>query len=158
MTQHNGIPRCTAQRRSGQFCDAPSMEDAPFPICRGHAEDVFQHMKAGVTSQLDLARQALFSRARRDGPNPDRPSVVYYVRELDGSIKIGVTQHLDSRLQQLRLLPDALLATEPGGMDVERARHRQFAHLRVGRHERFRPERDLMDHIKAVTRHAMSDS
>lgn len=146
------MARCTVQRRSGDFCDAPAMQDAPFPVCSRHAEELFQHMKDGVARQLAIARKALSSRVRESGPRPDRPSVVYYVRELDGSIKIGVTQHLEARIQQLRLAPSALLATEPGGMKVEQERHRQFEHLRVGRHERFRPEPDLLEHIEGLAR------
>lgn len=71
-------------------------------------------------------------------------SLVYYI--LFGSrIKIGISTSLRSRLDSL---PRGVrvLATEPGGRDVERQRHSQFADCRVGG-EWFRPTRALLVHI-----------
>jgi hypothetical protein len=62
-------------------------------------------------------------------------------------IKIGTTTNLKRRL--VFLLPDEILAIEPGDRELERKRHKQFIHLRV-RGERFRPGQDLLDHIAAV--------
>ena len=118
---------CTAQARDGAFCDAPSMPDAPFPICERHATAVYRHVHAGLTSRIDVAMTAAAARARERGPRPDRPSLVYYVRELDGCIKIGVTQDLDARMSQLRLdvsavMATCLLYTSPSPRDVEESR------------------------------------
>lgn len=73
-----------------------------------------------------------------------REGIVYYM--LFGSrIKIGISTSLRSRLDSL---PQGVkvLATEPGGRDVERKRHDQFAECRVGG-EWFRPTRPLLVHI-----------
>lgn len=48
----------------------------------------------------------------------------------------------------------ALLASEPGDVQLERVRHAQFAHLRVtARGERFAPEPDLLSHIAMLRQH-----
>ena len=60
-------------------------------------------------------------------PVPSR-HVTYYVR-LGNRVKIGTTTHLANRLQHIPC--EELLAVEPGGVDVERERHRQFQQLRV---------------------------
>lgn len=78
-----------------------------------------------------------------------RQSVVYYVRIRD-TIKIGTTVNTASRIP--RLGADEVLALEPGGEDLERLRHRQFAHLRI-RGERFRAEPDLLSHIEMLVKH-----
>jgi hypothetical protein len=73
-----------------------------------------------------------------------REDLVYYI--LFGSrIKIGISSSLRSRLDSL---PRGVrvLATEPGGRDVERQRHGQFADCRAGG-EWFRPTRALLTHI-----------
>lgn len=80
--------------------------------------------------------------------------VVYYVRFGD-RVKIGTTKDLDSRL--LSIPHDELLATEPGGVYVEKQRHRQFQHLRakVGNsREWFSLTPELADHIAAIRRRA----
>lgn len=73
-----------------------------------------------------------------------RKSLVYYIL-FGNRIKIGISATLRSRLDSL---PRGLrvLATEPGGREVERERHAQFADCRVGG-EWFRPTRTLMVHI-----------
>jgi hypothetical protein len=71
---------------------------------------------------------------------------VYYVR-IGDVIKIGTTGAFKQRMNTL--MPDEILAVEPGGLQLERLRHREFAHLRV-RGERFSPGDDLMAHIASV--------
>jgi hypothetical protein len=69
-------------------------------------------------------------------------SIVYYVRR--GSVlKIGTTKSPKQRF--LNLMPDEILAYEPGSFQVERARHRQFSHLRIGGTEHFRIAADLVN-------------
>lgn len=73
-----------------------------------------------------------------------RDDLVYYI--LFGSrIKIGISTSLRSRLDSL---PQGVrvLATEPGGRDVERQRHTEFADCRVGG-EWFRPTQVLLRHV-----------
>jgi hypothetical protein len=76
--------------------------------------------------------------------------VVYYAA-IDGLIKIGTTVHLD---QRVKTLGANLLATEPGGYDLERARHGQFAHLLSRAREYFHPGPDLLEHVVALQRAA----
>ena len=77
-----------------------------------------------------------------------RQPVVYYLRFGD-RIKIGTTVCLRGRLDAVP--HDKLLATEPGGDEVERARHRQFAEYRITG-EWFRIAAPLLAHIGAVRR------
>lgn len=74
-------------------------------------------------------------------------SVVYYVQLTQNRIKIGWTTNLEKRLQAFRSTEGDLLATEPGDNITETERHRQFAHLRIGRSEDFTAGPDLLDHI-----------
>jgi hypothetical protein len=70
-------------------------------------------------------------------------SIVYYLRR--GSlIKIGTTADPHSRFRDL--LPDEILAFEPGARPEESARHRQFWHLRESG-EYFSDAPDLREHI-----------
>lgn len=76
--------------------------------------------------------------------------VVYYIRFGD-RIKIGTTRSLISRMNALP--HDEFLVTEPGGVHVERQRHKQFAHLRaeVGTsREWFQMAPELLEHIAAL--------
>jgi hypothetical protein len=73
--------------------------------------------------------------------------VVYYLRFGD-RVKIGTTTSLTTRLADIP--HDEVLATEPGGHQLERQRHRQFEHLqiRMGTHrEWFRLTPELAEHI-----------
>lgn len=75
------------------------------------------------------------------------PSIVYYV--LRGPlVKIGTTRHPASRF--ITLVPDRILAVEPGDRTDERQRHLQFKHLRQGTSEYFRQGDDLMVHVAEV--------
>jgi len=75
-------------------------------------------------------------------------SVVYYIRRGD-HIKIGRTVDFRSRMGKLR--PDEVLAVEPGGHEVETARHRQFREHHIAGHpegiEWFHRGDDLLAHI-----------
>lgn len=73
-------------------------------------------------------------------------SLVYYMR-IGDAIKIGVTTNMKARMAQL--MPDELLATEPGTDELEKRRHKQFAHLRI-RGERFKVTPELMDHVAQI--------
>lgn len=155
------ISSCTAQLDSGEFCDAPSMEDVPFPICKNHALELFRHMRADTSLtfewQLEQLQSALGA-SRADMPEVERrmtamaraQSVVYYVRMRSGRIKIGFSTAMKNRVAALRVDPGQVLATEPGGRDLERARHEQFADLRYDRWEEFRADERLMSHIARV--------
>lgn len=80
--------------------------------------------------------------------------VVYYLGDpVSQKIKIGTTRNLVSRISTHRSqFPGALLlATEPGDIEQERRRHREFRQLRVppGR-EWFRRVPVLMEHVGAI--------
>ncbi|MFE2712231.1 helix-turn-helix domain-containing protein [Streptomyces mirabilis] len=82
-------------------------------------------------------------------------SIVYYIRR-GLLVKIGTTRSPEQRF--LNLLPDEILAVEPGDRTQERKRHVQFKHLRLGTSEHFKPAPDLMDHIAMVrTEHGAPD-
>lgn len=160
--------RCTAQLRNGQFCDARAMEDAPFPICKVHADKLFEHL-TGEPFQIWVARSMLSGpyrltletededRARLKAHEKRRAeafeaqSQVYYVRMGD-RVKIGYSTNMRQRLAAFRLTEDSVLATEPGGRELELERHRQFADERVGRIEEFNPSRRLLAHIDSIRR------
>jgi hypothetical protein len=76
-------------------------------------------------------------------------SVVYYVR-VGELIKIGTTVNMKARM--VGVMPDEILATEPGEYGLEKMRHQQFAALRV-RGERFRPAPELLSHIEMIREH-----
>lgn len=80
-------------------------------------------------------------------------SVVYYVRT-GRYVKIGYTSDLKRRLHSLRLDPAAVLATEPGGRDLEAQRHAEFAEERLGRREDFAPSLRLQEHIRELQENA----
>ena len=77
--------------------------------------------------------------------------MIYFAQPIGGGpIKIGFTDDLDLRVKQIEGhygQPLALLGTMPGGCEEERDIHLQFAHLRFGRTEQFRPASDLLAFI-----------
>lgn len=154
--------RCTAQLKSGRFCDQPSIPDAEFPICLKHARaahDTYADLIGDRPSPEQLIefamgewRKIYGDRLRepvRNDPPVKRDPFVYYVRIAD-HIKIGYSTRLRQRLRDLRVDPDALMAAEPGGRDLERRRHLEFAEERIGRREDFHPSGRLLAHIEAV--------
>lgn len=83
--------------------------------------------------------------------------VVYYVGDPDTQqVKIGCTTRLASRFAAIRTQrPDVrLLAIEPGYLDLERMRHRQFARDRVTHHggnrEWYHKTDQIMDHVNEI--------
>lgn len=154
--------RCTAQRESGEFCDAESLPGAPFPICVKHASQLMAYLHGEIQLADVGATRAMmrFMGMRQADVHPDvrvrqhRACVVYYlaVRDL---IKIGYTATLAERLRSYP--PHArLLATEPGDRALETVRHAQFnEYLESGREWFHRGDR-LMAHINSIrTRHGM---
>lgn len=75
-------------------------------------------------------------------------SVVYYMR-LGNRVKIGYSTNIVRRLATIN--PEELLATEPGGHELEKKRHSQFSDLRTNG-EWFRYETLLFDHIESIRR------
>ena len=75
---------------------------------------------------------------------------VYFAQLPTGSIKIGYSDDVESRMKALESSyrqPLALLHTIEGDRKAEHKIHERFAHLRFGRTEQFRPGLDLMEFI-----------
>lgn len=83
------------------------------------------------------------------GIKPDQEGgVVYYVRR-GSMVKIGTTINMQKRMTAL--LPDEILATEPGSYSLEAQRHREFRSLRVrGQVEWFHAGPSLQEHVRTV--------
>lgn len=112
------------------------------------------HGVHGMYAMSDIRALAQDEAAMR--PAAHEP-VVYYARMGDGSIKIGYTADLYTRMTNL-YARDAVLAVEPGGRDVEARRHARFADLRIGRAEMFKADPRLMEHIATVAQeHGIPD-
>lgn len=124
----------------------------------------FIHWKHGQTQEREAKRRAFETAQARDAQVQaeawkerraavkrwkESPGIVYYV--LRGPlIKIGTTTRPRKRFDAL--MPDAVLAIEPGDKELERIRHTQFEPLRdrnVGR-EYFTPGRELIDLIRQL--------
>jgi hypothetical protein len=77
--------------------------------------------------------------------------VIYFAQaNKGGPVKIGCTSNMELRRRTLeahygRKLE--LLATMEGGFPREMEIHKMFAHIRLGRTELFRPERELFEFI-----------
>ena len=140
-------PRCTATDERGFDCDKLADSNAPVRLCAGHLRDAYlyvhDHLVAHASNVVELQpkRPAVRHRVRE--------SVIYYLRFGD-RIKIGTTADLTGRL--LAIPHDELLATEPGGEQLERMRHAQFADARV-RGEWFTASEDLLSHIEMLRKH-----
>jgi hypothetical protein len=76
--------------------------------------------------------------------------VVYYIRR-GKYVKIGTTANLRERMRDL--MPDEVLAVEPGGRALEQRLHHHFARIRFSRdREYFKLTDELQEHIDAVVR------
>lgn len=139
---------CTVQLRNGNFCDATSIPDAPFPICARHATQI-----AGYSAELIADTKAgraanaesYWNNYRRN--YLDLYSAVYYIDLRNGLVKIGTTKDIKGRMRNLNCDPDQLMAIEKGSYCVEAKRHRQFAHLRIRGTEKFKLTNELQQHI-----------
>jgi len=105
-------------------------------------------------SQAERAKPPLTSAAYQ--PQLHSGQIVYYVRRGD-LVKIGTTSDPAGRFGAL--LPDEILAFEPGAQREEAQRHRQFDHLRPSsRTEYFTAAPELLAHIRAMrTAHGEPD-
>ena len=126
---------------------------SPLPVCHScgikiavvHWGDA--SLALGVQREIQEKRDQ--ARASREAAYADQ-SLVYYVR-IGEHIKIGYSTNLKQRISQLRLQPAALLATEPGGREREKERHRQFSADRiVSNREDFTLSPRLLAHIDAL--------
>lgn len=96
-----------------------------------------------IKANRELAPRPLRLWGEQDG----RESIVYYIRRGE-LIKIGTTTNPKRRFESL--MPDEILAWEPGGTLEEALRHRQFRRLRQGLGEYFQIAPDLLKHCKTL--------
>lgn len=149
------LTACTMQLKSGQFCDAETAEDMPFPICLRHALQVYRRIRQTVAAvERDPAAQTYYvlqdmeREQRRQQRRKRARDVVYYVR-VGRHIKIGFTTDIRSRMAQYG--PDrVLLATEPGDLTTEQERLWQFREYLDHGREWFLPGESLLAHIESL--------
>lgn len=161
----DATPQCTAALPDLRRCPvvpvAQAVKDGQ-SLCLEHY-NCFLELK-DLVAQAPGAREAvdLAYRIDRNSGSPIRPmtpaelaererqiaakAVVYYIR-IGSLIKIGTSANMIQRMMDLG--PEEILATEPGSYRLERARHGQFAHLRV-HGEWFRAEPELRDHAALI--------
>lgn len=133
-----------------------SLVDTTDPAWPHTAAALREFTEAGIEldeSTIPLAVKLGALRNRKSGIELELPSmpetlaasgsIVYYIRRSD-LIKIGTTADPHSRFRDL--LPDEILAFEPGARPEEVMRHRQFWHLHE-RGEYFCDAPDLRKHI-----------
>lgn len=144
----NGLTRFCVGRRPGGACTGEvAVSLGGMDFCNAHLEALLGALRARE-ELLDTPPTPAEAAGFRSVAN----AVVYYLgSRTTGHVKIGTTTRLRSRFMSLTSVRQeaVLLATEPGGMDAERRRHRQFALLRVGG-EWFRKEPLLMQHVAEV--------
>lgn len=159
-----GSQRCTIQTRRHSFCDRPAVKVLNFPICAKHAIALYLDIESLIESndQNDIVRTMMVldemdaqerKRQRKTKPASITATkfyepVVYYLL-IDGLVKIGYTQDFHQRIRAYPP-PAQLLATEAGGEELEKSRHRDFSdYLAMGR-EWFHPGPKLRAHIEAL--------
>jgi hypothetical protein len=150
--------RCGLRRSVAQLVNLVDTEDPAFQRIADALQDM---VDAGVDLTEDaigiavkVGRQKHADEQAKRHNLPKRQSIVYYIRRGE-LIKIGTTVNPAARLGEL--MPDEILAFEPGDAEVERLRHRQFRAARVARKgEYFYQTEELTAHI-AVMREEHGD-
>ena len=157
-----GLRRYTAAVTSCAWPDCDKSTPESFAatrigvLCVDHAWSHYDAMNAYLTWPPDDTEAAKELRARQvdlESPTPEEAEAkkqgwVYYLR-VGEQIKIGFSVDVKRRM---RSYPPGskLLAVEPGTKKLELGRHRQFVqHLDAGR-EWFRPDEELLTHIKKM--------
>lgn len=159
------IHRCTTLKATGHFCDQPSVEDVPFPICARHAVSLFRHMQGLTDAEVEALRPTPPSRphvspkTRRERNKaiksllPHGASVVYAVQFPDGIIKIGCTANLPKRLSFYANQDGALIGFMLGELADEQAIHASLReHLARGR-EWYNPTPAVMSAVNDMREH-----
>lgn len=162
VIQPKSRPLCVGIDKAERCVLTAVRESAEYglPLCGDHLNKLKLYMHAAQVgrqyAEQQIAEGSAIRNAQRqtdaekiEQARADGNAVVYYMR-IGDVIKIGTTTNLKNRMTAL--MPDELLATEPGHRELETMRHRQFAHLKV-RGERFRPGEDLLSHIDMIRRH-----
>lgn len=131
----------------GCMKDAQTKYRIGVPLCNRHMLSLMTELREiekAAVSEFVAANPRATKLA--EGVAPAHEPLVYYVRFRD-RIKIGTSTNIQARL---RSIPhEALLGTEPGGIDVERRRHRQFADERTNG-EWFTATSRILQHIESI--------
>lgn len=147
---HHLSARCTARVAADADCGLPVPDDAPVTICGQHMIEAYRFCMDSMRAAGHVNAAPVEAHLATTPVRKPYVPIVYYV-SLGRHIKIGTTTHFKHRMGAL--LPEKVLAVEPGGTDVERIRHRQFGHLLVpiqrGK-ELFQRGADLLEHIEVV--------
>lgn len=151
---------CTVQRSSGEFCDAPSEEDVPFPICGQHAAQLYRWVRQSMGdfrndrtfmlwhTLVEKPKWEQEQEAKKRREKLHRDPLVYYV-QIGEHVKIGFTENLKQRLAAYP--PNKrLLATETGTRAVEGQRLLKFREYLAMGNEWFHPGAKLIEHINAL--------
>lgn len=145
----NAQGRCGVRPSIGKLTEMLDVDDPAFFRIAAELQRLREsgmELTAETITQATAEVRAQIAEDERLSAIPE--SIVYYVRRSD-LVKIGTTAQPMGRFRDL--LPDEILAWEPGGRDTEQTRHAQFCHarIRIGR-EYFRQTDDLMAHIAGV--------
>lgn len=166
----NRTPVCVAPLPDGHVCPDPLWIREPVPLCKEHRTQLLRNDRftGGIftaqqlhevkeeaerrVTEVKMERVRQLQRWQYEAELRKKAlkeqALVYYVAR-GHTIKIGYTTNMRERMASV--MPDAVLATEPGDRELESARHRQFGHLRapIGR-EYFSVHPDLLTHIEKV--------
>lgn len=140
------------RRSIAPLLDMVDTADPAFPFIAAelqHMADADVELDAAAVSiAMKLGQQKHSSEAMKRHAVPVRQSIVYYIRR-GNLIKIGTTVNPVKRFDSL--MPDEILAHEPGDSKLETIRHNQFSPERVTkRGEYFRGSPRLMKHVASV--------
>lgn len=143
-------------RRGEEYALLPSEQQqmpGPCPAC-----GLCGYLAVTVTDQVRCLNASCryeawvddFERLRRDllFLEAGDQEVVYYAKYRD-RVKIGTTTNLRQRMSQI-VTVELLYGYEPGGLPVERRRHRQFADLRTTVGEWFKDDVRIRAHVNNV--------
>lgn len=120
-------------------CHRPRFFD--MPVCQGHALIIYGRV---VGARQVLAPQ----RAPRQELSPE--PYVYYLMRSPVVVKIGTTIDIKRRMRSLYAELQYVVAIEPGGTDLEKQRHKEFAAERIGQREEFALSDRLKKHIESL--------
>ena len=140
--------------------DFVSVEGAPGSLRFGYVplneDPLYAILPNGKWQCLDLHGKVLveeISFVEEYVPVSERPGFVYFIRAGDdGAIKIGWSQDVEFRKAQLQTgnaLPLKTLAVMAGTLELEKALHLRFAHLRL-ESEWFRGSQELLTFINGI--------
>lgn len=132
------VAECVAILANGARCSEFAVTPRPLSVCEAHKQyrrPEAERFALSDDAVRDAAQEYQLAHRADRARGRDYPRVVYFIRRAD-LIKIGYTA--DFALRMAALLPDDILAVEPGDRELEQRRHRQFHKSRVSG-EWFRP-------------------